>query len=227
MSTPHHHTDDRVGTDPDEPFPRALPPTAPWERGFDPDRMVGGAGYGPMQAAYRALSDTLAAATPPPDVVEHLTASLQQLTETARRYAVPEHERWDGRRPDLPGRALLVEPPYFVDDFTEGALTGRVTFGRFHLGGGAAVHGGVPPLLFDDLLGMVANRGFDRIARTAYLHVEYKVVVPMEIELPLVATLDRVEGRKRFVSGRILGPDGTTVLCEGTALFVELRPGQP
>lgn len=39
------------------------------------------------------------------------------------------------------------------------------------------------------------------------------------------AGIDRIEGRKIFVSGRLR--DGDDVLTDGEALFVRLKPGQP
>jgi hypothetical protein len=50
-------------------------------------------------------------------------------------------------------------------------------------------------------------------------------VTPTGRRLELDATLDRVQGRKRFVSGRLR--DGTTAVADAEGLFVELLPGQP
>ena len=44
-------------------------------------------------------------------------------------------------------------------------------------------------------------------------------------ELQVDAGIDRIEGRKIFVTGLLL--DGGDVLCEAEALFVKLLPGQP
>jgi len=49
--------------------------------------------------------------------------------------------------------------------------------------------------------------------------------VPIERELQIDAGIDRVEGRKIFVSGRL--SDGDTLLTEADALFVRLKPGHP
>jgi acyl-CoA thioesterase FadM len=61
--------------------------------------------------------------------------------------------------------------------------------------------------------------------RTAYLHINYRQVVPIDKELQIDAGVDKVEGRKIFVSGRL--SDGDTVLTDAKALFVLLKPGQP
>ena len=43
--------------------------------------------------------------------------------------------------------------------------------------------------------------------------------------LRAVPGIDRIDGRKIFLSGRLL--DGDVVLCEAEALFLTLLPGQP
>jgi acyl-coenzyme A thioesterase PaaI-like protein len=101
-----------------------------------------------------------------------------------------------------------------------------VTFRRFHLGGHGAAHGGTVPLLFDEVLGRLANSGDRPIARTAYLTVNYRYITRVGIEHQLEAEVQRIAGRKRWVTGRLKDPAGTTV-ADAEGLFVQLRPGQP
>jgi acyl-CoA thioesterase FadM len=61
-------------------------------------------------------------------------------------------------------------------------------------------------------------------SRTAYLHVNYRSVAPIEKDLRVEATVDRVEGRKKYSTGRIL--DGETLVADAEALFVALKAGQ-
>ncbi|EUA34683.1 hypothetical protein I552_5472 [Mycobacterium xenopi 3993] len=61
--------------------------------------------------------------------------------------------------------------------------------------------------------------------RTAYLHLDYRTVVPIEKMLQVDAGVDLVDGRKIFVSGSLR--DGDTLLTEAQGLFVLLKPGQP
>ena len=49
--------------------------------------------------------------------------------------------------------------------------------------------------------------------------MDYRKIVPIEKELQVEAGIDRVEGRKIFVAGRLL--DGEAVLAEADALFVQ------
>jgi len=98
-------------------------------------------------------------------------------------------------------------------------------FRPFHLGGNGAAHGGTLPLLFDDVLGRLANSVGGGIGRTAYLTVNYRKITPIGVELQVDGTVDRVEGRKRWVSARL--HDGGTMIADAEGLFVELLPGQP
>jgi hypothetical protein len=85
--------------------------------------------------------------------------------------------------------------------------------------------GGAHAVLFNEILGRLSAGGGRPLSRTAYIHVNYRSVTPIGRRLELDATLDRVEGRKRFVSGRLLS--GTVTVADAEGLFVELLAGQP
>ena len=102
---------------------------------------------------------------------------------------------------------------------------GTVRFSRFHHGRGGAGHGGATALLFDEVLGRMSNYPGEPPSRTAYLTVNYRAVAPIEKDLRVEAGIDRVEGRKKFSSGRLW--DGEVLVAEAEALFVVLKPGQP
>jgi acyl-coenzyme A thioesterase PaaI-like protein len=104
-------------------------------------------------------------------------------------------------------------------------VRGRVTFTRFYLGGGGAVHGGAVPLVFDEVLGRLAGASGRSRSRTAYLHVNYRNVTPLDRALQLEASVERIEGRKLLIIGSL--HDGGTLLCDAEGLFVTLQPGQP
>ena len=64
------------------------------------------------------------------------------------------------------------------------------------------------------------------ISRTAFLHVDYRNVTPIDTELTVRGWLREAEGRKAFVNAEMRRPDGT--LCaEAHGLMVRLLPGQP
>jgi acyl-coenzyme A thioesterase PaaI-like protein len=141
-------------------------------------------------------------------------------------FQVPESERWDGRRPELPGRGMPFMPPYRIDEEGVGALKGRVRFTRFYLGGNGAAHGGAHAVLFDDIMGKLAMQvSGEGVARTARLTVNYRRVIPTDTDLAFDARIDRTEGRKRFVSARLYDEAGIVgAECEG--LFLILLSGQ-
>jgi hypothetical protein len=187
---------------------------------------AGGAAYGPLLESFRLLQDRFSGAALPEDVERQLAAEIDALNERLLSYQVPEAARIDARRPDLPGRGSPVLPPFVLTEWTDRTVTGHVTFRRFHLGGNGAAHGGTQPLVFDDVLGRAANHGFDAIARTGFLTVNYRKITPIGVQLQLEASVDKVDGRKRWASGRLLDDSGT-VLCDANGLFIELLPGQP
>lgn len=172
----------------------------------------------------RRLLDTITAAAPPDEVWGDVAAQLDEMSALLTPYAVPERQQVVGRRTDLPGRGQVMSPVFIVDDWDTDSVTGRVTFGRFYLGGNGAVHGGAIPLLFDDVLGRLANTHRTR-ARTAYLHVDYRAITPIERELQVTARVTREEGRKRYATCQV--HDGDVLVAEAEGLFVALKPGQP
>jgi acyl-coenzyme A thioesterase PaaI-like protein len=195
--------------------------------GFNPPEPTtrGGPDYGRFVEAVRTLQDLTRSVDAPDDVI----TKAADLVETASDLLAPfEADEWttpSGRRMDLPNRGNIMQVPADLEAH-EGQVSGVVRFRRFHLGRNGAVHGGAVALMFDSVLGFTAFRLTRSIKqRTAYLHVNYRKIAPIETELQVDARIDRTEGRKVFVAGRLL--DGDAVLAEGEALFVKLNPGQP
>jgi acyl-coenzyme A thioesterase PaaI-like protein len=104
-------------------------------------------------------------------------------------------------------------------------VRGTVTFGRYFLGGNGAVHGGAIPLLFDEVLGRLANTGDRPRARTAYLHVDFRSITPVGAKLDVRGWFVSEAGRKRLLRGELR--HGDTLCAEAEGLFVQLKPGQP
>jgi acyl-coenzyme A thioesterase PaaI-like protein len=141
-------------------------------------------------------------------------------------YDADEWSSPSGRRMDLPNRGSVLGIPAEYHKTDDGRIGGVVHFRRFHLGRNGAVHGGCIAQLFDSLLGYTAFRLTRSLyQRTAFLHVDYRKIVPIETKLQVDAGVDHVDGRKMFIAGRLL--DGEAVLAEANALFVKLNPGQP
>jgi acyl-coenzyme A thioesterase PaaI-like protein len=177
-------------------------------------------------AAQRLLQDAVAGAAVPTALAVPIAAQLRALALSIAEFRVPESGRWDGRRPDLPGRGMPFMPPYVLDKEGEDVSEGRVRFTRFYLGGNGAAHGGAHAVLFDDIMGRLAARaGGGNATRTANLTINYRRVIPTDTELRFDARVDRMEGRKRFVSARLYDDTGEVGAdCEG--LFLTLLPGQ-
>lgn len=180
--------------------------------------------FSAMIDALRTLQNVVTGSRPPAEVVQESTRQLTELARQLAKYPVDERDQIAGHLASTPGRGQALTPPIQLDEVAPGRVGGHVTFGRFYLGGNGAVHGGALPLVFDELLGRLANTGRTP-ARTAYLHVNYRNVTPIETRLTVEAHLESEAGRKRLL--RAVLRHGDTVCADAEALFVALRPGQP
>jgi acyl-coenzyme A thioesterase PaaI-like protein len=184
----------------------------------------GGEDYGDLVAEFRRFMNALAVATPPVEEMRNVTRRLADLRATLELYGTKYGGAYSGNRYDLPGRGHPHLVPATITRWTTNEMRATVVFGGAHIGGNGAVHGGMPPLLFDELLGRLANTNRPLRCRTACLRTDYRSVTLPDIEYELHATVDREEGRKRFLSARLTGPDGQ-VAVTAEALFVALRDG--
>ncbi|WP_344602891.1 PaaI family thioesterase [Sporichthya brevicatena] len=166
------------------------------------------------------MLDTIACLNAPDHLVQAAAAALRDVSASLEAYRTDESESPAGRRPDLPGRGHPLLAP-FVEDLAERDRShGWVTFRRAHLGGAAATHGGMLPLLFDDVLGHLATRrGAQYPVRTAFLHVDYRRLTPVGAPLEAQAWVEHVERRKIHVRGDLRATSGD-VLAEAHGLFV-------
>ena len=133
------------------------------------------------------------------------------------------------RRPGVP-RTFPEWPPsdaaVAVADSGPDDVTMDGHFSRFHVGGNGAVHGGVIPLFYDWHFGMVVSAAGRPDSRTAYLHVDYRKITPIDEPLVARAWIDSVDGRKAFVTATMTDSDGN-VLSEANGLMIKLLPHQP
>lgn len=185
----------------------------------------GGPHYGRFVAAMRDLQDLAVSAAPDPELFGTAADKVEELVALLQPYAAPEGESPSNRSIGLPGRGSLLMLPWTITGLEPGKVTAAGVFRRYHLGGNSAAHGGVLPLLFDDVFGMVTHAQGQPVSRTARLTVNYRNVTPLEKELTVEGTVDSTDGRKTFVSGRLW--DGETLLAESDALMIQLKPWQP
>lgn len=185
----------------------------------------GGAEYADMIGALRNFLDDVAAAAPDAATLVALTDDLNRWAERLAESAVPERRQIFARRLDLPGRGQTMSPCFIPIAGDRETVMGTVTFGRYFLGGGGAVHGGAIPLLFDEVLGRLASSDGRAPARTAYLHTDFRSITPVGAELAVRAWFVSEQGRKRILRAELT--HGATVCAEAEGLFIELRPDQP
>ncbi|MBY0442655.1 MAG: PaaI family thioesterase [Mycobacteriaceae bacterium] len=185
----------------------------------------GGPDYGRFIEAVRDLQNHARAAAAPDEIISQAAGLIEEACHLLAPFDTDEWRSPSGRRMDLPVRGNLLTIPMKVHKTDDGRIEGWARFARFHLGRNGAVHGGVVGQLFDTVLGLSASVCTGGpYQRTAYLHLDYRQIVPIDQELWIEAGVDRVDGRKIFVSGRL--SDAGTVLSAGSALFVLLKPGQ-
>jgi acyl-coenzyme A thioesterase PaaI-like protein len=196
--------------------------------GFNPPEPTtqGGPDYGRFIDGVRTLQDHARAVDAPDEVITEAADLLEKVSALLTPFDTDEWHSPSGRRMDLPVRGNILTIPMSAHKTDDGRIQGWARFARFHLGRNGAVHGGSIGMLFDTVLGLTSSviTGGPR-QRTAYLHINYRRIVPIEKKLQIDAAVDRVEGRKVFVSGRLT--DGDTLLTDAEALFILLKPGQP
>ena len=196
--------------------------------GFNPPVPTtrGGPDYGRFVEAVRSLQDHARAVDAPDEVITQAAELIERVSTLLAPYDADEWASPSGRRVDLPNRGNLLQVPATLTKTDDGRIRGVAQFRRYHLGRNGAVHGGAIAMLFDSLLGYTAAKlTKSPYQRTAFLHVNYRRIAPIKKELRVEAGIDRAEGHKIFVAGRLM--DGEALLADGEALFVRLRPGQP
>ncbi len=196
--------------------------------GFNPPEPTtnGGPDYGRFIAAVRGLQDHARAVDAPDEVITEAAELLEKAAALLAPFDADEWTSPSGRRIDLPNRGNVLGVPMELNRTGENRVGGRVRFPRFYLGRNGAAHGGAIGLMFDSVLGFTAAvLTGQRAQRTAFLHIDYRAIVPIGKTLQVDAELTGVQGRKITVRAEL--SDGDTVLTEAHALFVKLNPGQP
>ena len=190
------------------------------------NRREPGPGFARFLTAMRRAQDLAVSANPDSDTWDDAADRAEELVKLLDPFEAGEGVGPANRTPELPGAGSLLMPPWSLAKFDPGGVELNVMFSRYHVGGNSAVHGGVLPLLFDSVFGMVIHAAGRPISRTAFLHVDYRKVTPIDIRLTARGRVTKAEGRKAFVSSELLDPKGN-VLAESNGLMVRLLPGQP
>jgi acyl-coenzyme A thioesterase PaaI-like protein len=194
-------------------FARVKPTVAPAEMGR-------------FMTAMRRLQDIAVSTDPDPALWDDTAALLEAVCARLEEHKASAGNAPAGRALNLPGHGHPMMPPWQVVESGPDEVTMRGQFSRFHVGGNDAVHGGVIPLFYDWHFGMVVSAAGRPDSRTAYLHVDYRAVTPIDAPLHARAWIDSVDGRKLFVRATMTDAGGN-VLSEASGLMIKLLPHQP
>jgi hypothetical protein len=126
-------------------------------------------------------------------------------------------------RSGISGRSNPVAAPLHM--WVDGDVTrGKALYTAVYEGPPGCLHGGFVAAAFDDLLGY-AQIASGKAGYTGTLTVRMVRPTPLYQVIEYSASLDRVEGRKIYVTGRSwCGPD---LLAECEVVFIQPRTGDP
>jgi acyl-coenzyme A thioesterase PaaI-like protein len=207
--------------------PRLVDPEYDRHGGFPNfERADPGPGFARFLTAMRRAQDLAVSAAPDSETWEKAAQHVEALVELLDPFEAAEGVGPANRVPELPGAGSLLMAPYRVTKFDAEAVELTVQFSRFHVGGNYAVHGGVLPLMFDSVFGMVIHATGRPISRTGFLHVDYRKVTPIDTTLTVRGWVREAQGRKSFVNAEMRDPE-RNLLAEANGLMIRLLPGQP
>jgi acyl-coenzyme A thioesterase PaaI-like protein len=206
----------------------AMTDTAPELRGGFPELkpLDTPPGLGQFVAAMRRLQDLTVSTNPESSTWVTAAEHIENVCALLQDHQVPEGRAPSGRVIDLPGLGHPLLPPWTITDSGPDGVTMEGLFTRSHVGGNNAVHGGMIPLFYDWHLGMIVSTAGLSPSRTAYLHVDYRHITPIDEPLTAHGRITEIDGRKAFVTATMTTADGT-LLSEANGLMVRLLPHQP
>jgi acyl-coenzyme A thioesterase PaaI-like protein len=181
---------------------------------------------GRFAAALRRLQDLTVSTNPDGSAWATAAQHIESACALLDGHQAPETMAPAGRVLELPGLGHPLLPPWIITESGPDGVTMEGHFTRSHVGGNNAVHGGMIPLFYDWLFGMVVSTAGIRPTRTAYLHVDYRKITPIDEPLTARGRIGDVDGRKVFISSTMTDDDGT-LLSEANGLMVRLLPHQP
>ena len=185
-----------------------------------------------IATAARLLIDRLVATEAPNDVLAAAAVELETAAEQLhgfRQGSVFEFNETANAGADpaamfdhspLIGKANPLAPPIVLEQ-SDDRIIGRVRFGVAYEGPPGCVHGGYVAASFDELLGATQGLG-GQPGMTGTLIVRYRRPTPLLVDLTFEGRLDRVEGRKTFVTGQCFADGELTAEAEGIFVSVDL-----
>jgi acyl-coenzyme A thioesterase PaaI-like protein len=176
--------------------------------------------------AMRRLQDLTLSTNPDSSMWATAAQHVENACALLDGHQVPEALAPAGRVIELPGLGHPLLPPWTVTDSGPDGVTMEGHFTAAHVGGNHAVHGGMIPLFYDWLFGMVVSTAGCPPTRTAYLHVDYRKITPIDKPLTARGRITEIDGRKIFIAATMTAADDT-LLTEANGLMVRLLPHQP
>lgn len=177
-------------------------------------------------AAVRRLQDLTLSTNPDESAWDTAAKHVENACALLDGHQVPEGLAPAGRVIELPGLGHPLLPPWAVVKSGPAGVAMSGHFTRAHVGGNNAVHGGMIPLFYDWLFGMVVSTAGCPPTRTGYLHVDYRNITPIDEPLTASGRITGQERRKIFISASMTSSDGT-LLSEANGLMIRLLPHQP
>ena len=111
-------------------------------------------------------------------------------------------------------RAYLTEDGYVV---------GIITTKECHQGFPGIIHGGIISTYFDEVLWHLHELVGPRIViMTLNEAVNFRIPVPVGVEIRVVGEIEKTEGRKITAAGKLILPDGS-VAADCKILYLEIR----
>jgi acyl-coenzyme A thioesterase PaaI-like protein len=181
---------------------------------------------GRFVTALRRLQDLTVSTRPDDQTWATAAQHIENACALLDGHQVPETQAVAGRVLALPGLGHPLMPPWHVTESGPDGVVMRGHFTQSHVGGNHAVHGGMIPLFYDWLFGMVVSTADIPPTRTGFLHVDYRKITPIDEPLEARGRIARVDGRKYFIDATMTDADGA-LLSEANGLMVRLLPHQP
>jgi acyl-coenzyme A thioesterase PaaI-like protein len=196
----------------------------------------------PQRAEMRRLADagrlvieSMATTAAPHAVIERaaelIEAAARELEGhgTVRRYEGFAESANAGGSPSphfdhspIMGMANPIAAPARIESGGDGKIIMHMQFGSAYEGPPGSVHGGVVAAAFDEVLGMTQSLSGEP-GMTGTLTVKYRRPTPLHRDLRFEGTLDRVEGRKIFTTGRCFAGADLTAEAEGLFIRVDFQ----
>lgn len=176
------------------------------------------------------LIDAVANTEADPDTLAEAAATVDGLTEklNAARHQIGTMVEREG---DFTTLTNMVDsetnptaPPLVLKRGPEG-VSGQVTLNSIYQGPPGHVHGGWIAALLDQAVGSASHLE-TRPGLTAKLEVAYRRPTPLFTPLEVTGRVDRVEGRKVSVSGRVYANGELTAEASAVMIHVALPEDQ-